>query len=203
MLTTLHRASAMLLAAFIATHLLNHLTALHGIAAHIAFMDAFRQVYRQRLVEILLLACVAFQIASGTWFVVRRKDPRVAAFDRLQAWSGLYLAFFMTVHVAAVMYGRAVLDLDTNVYYGAAGLNLWPATLFFTPYYFLAVLAVGVHLACGLRWLLHARLSPPALNGMTATLIGGAALAGLLIVASLGGHLAPVAIPAAYQAQFR
>jgi succinate dehydrogenase/fumarate reductase cytochrome b subunit len=203
MLHTLHRTSAMLLAVFIGVHLLNHLSALHGIETHIAFMKAYRHLYRLRAVEALLLACVAFQIVSGTLLVLRRKTPREAAFDRLQAWSGLYLAFFMTVHVAAVMFGRAALGLDTNFYYGAAGLSLWPATLFFTPYYLFAVLAIAVHIACGLRWLLRKRLSPAGLNAMSVVLIGGGVLTGLAIVATLGGHVYPFAIPPAYQAQFR
>lgn len=37
--------------------------------------------------------------------------------------------------------------LDTNFYYAGVGLNYYPATFFFIPYYFLAVASISLHIA--------------------------------------------------------
>lgn len=54
----LHRGGALLVGVFVLMHLANHLAALGGIAAHLRFMEAARLVYRQPLVEGLLLLAV-------------------------------------------------------------------------------------------------------------------------------------------------
>lgn len=72
MLHTLHRLSACLIGVFIVVHFCNHLFAVGGIDTHIAVMEGLRKIYRQPLVEVLLLVCVAFQIGSGLIFIKRR-----------------------------------------------------------------------------------------------------------------------------------
>ena len=200
----LHRIAAALVGAYVLVHLANHLVALRGIGAHIAFMRAVRQVSRVPLVEALLLLGVAVQAGSGLWMLVRRARggaPRRLLFERLQAWSGAYLAFFLLVHVVSVLSGRAVLGLDTNFYFAAAGLQVRPWPLFFVPYYGLAVAALFVHLACALR-----RLPAPmtlALRERAAwgTIALGAVLA-VLIVAAFSGMFYPIGLPPAYRATF-
>jgi len=59
----------------------------------------------------------------------------------------LYLAFFLAMHVGAVLTGRYILNLDTNIYFGVAGLNTFPFYLFFVPYYGLAIIAFFGHIA--------------------------------------------------------
>ena len=132
-------------------HVANHLAGLAGAAAHIAFMQAARAVYRQPAAEALLLACVAFQSLSGLWLAVVRRKERRSFVAWAQAASGAYLAFFLLIHVGAVMAGRFALGLDTNFYFAAAGLHVRPYACFFVPYYGLAVLAVFAHLACAAR----------------------------------------------------
>jgi hypothetical protein len=61
--------------------------------------------------------------------------------------TGLYLAFFFSFHVSAVLFGRSVLNLDTNFYFGAAGINTFPFYLFFFPYYALAIMSFFGHIA--------------------------------------------------------
>jgi hypothetical protein len=57
------------------------------------------------------------------------------------------LALFFVVHVGSVLAGRLLLNLDTNFYYGTAGLNTFPFNLFFIPYYGLATLSFFGHAA--------------------------------------------------------
>jgi succinate dehydrogenase/fumarate reductase cytochrome b subunit len=60
-----HRLGAVVVALFVLVHLANHLAALGGIAAHLRFMDGARLVYRQPVVETLLLLAVVVQAGNG------------------------------------------------------------------------------------------------------------------------------------------
>ena len=146
-LKNIHYLSGLLLAVFIGIHLLNHLSALINIETHIHLMQTFRLFYRNIFVETALLLAVGFQIISG-WVLFRRTRKEANSFfEKLHIWSGLYLAFFFTLHVSAVMVGRLLLHLDTNFYFGAAGINTFPFCLFFVPYYATAILSFFAHIA--------------------------------------------------------
>lgn len=143
----LHYFSGLTITVFVALHLFNHLISIWGIDKHIEWMISLRLFYRNLFVEIILLSAVVIQIVSGLkLFFVSRKAV-VSMMDKLHVWSGLYLAFFLVIHVAAVMVGRFVLHLDTNFYFGAAGVNSFPFNLFFIPYYALAILSFFGHIA--------------------------------------------------------
>jgi succinate dehydrogenase/fumarate reductase cytochrome b subunit len=199
----LHRIGAGVVGVYVLAHLANHLAALGGIGTHIAFMQEVRQVSRVPAMEALLLAGAAVQAASGLLLLLRRRSPRRMLFDRLQAFSGAYLAFFLLVHVVSVLVGRAVPGLDTNFYFAAAGLQVWPYPLFFVPYYGLAVAALFTHLGCALR-----RRLPPGMPLVARDRIGYAGIAaGMLlagvIVATFSGMLYAIDLPAEYLATFR
>jgi succinate dehydrogenase/fumarate reductase cytochrome b subunit len=200
-LRTLHRFSAFVLLTFLAVHVANHLVSTLGIQKHIEFMEAARTVYRASFVEPVLLFCASFQALSGLWLVARGWRKRSGAIAWLQALSGLYLAFFLLVHVGAVLYGRAVLGLDTNFYFAAAGIHVPPNQYFFIPYYYLSLLALSAHLGCAFYWFAQAsshRIRPALV--VVPLLLGGAASA--VIVLSLAGRLQPVEIPAKYKATY-
>ena len=200
-LRTLHRASAILIAAFACLHIANHLASLAGIPSHIAFMEVARKLYRQPIVEFPLLFCVAFQVASGLWFVTHGWKQRQGGVAWVQAISGALLAFFLLVHVGAVLYGRTVLNLDTNFYFAAAGFHVPPNQFFFGPYYFLGVFAFFTHLGCAAYW--HLQTSPPKTRAFALALpmlVGG--VVSLIIVLSLAGKLQPVEVPAKYKATY-
>ncbi len=196
-LRVFHRSSAAVIAAFAIVHLANHLMSLHSIPAHIAFMDVARTFYRQPAVEVTLVGSVLFQCASGLLMVVRGLSAGHGAVARLQALSGIYLVFFLLIHVSAIALGRVALQLDTNFYFAAAGFHVPPYQLFFIPYYFLAVVSLCSHVGCAGYWLLGERspsLRRMALCGMVA--IG--CIAGVAINLSLAGQLQPVTVPATY-----
>jgi succinate dehydrogenase/fumarate reductase cytochrome b subunit len=206
---TLHRIAAAAVGAYALVHLANHLMALRGIEAHIAFMRAVRQVTRAPAVEALLLAAIAVQAGSGVLMVLRRRRQRLAParrrplFERLQEASGLYLAFFLLVHVISVLAGRAVLGLDTNFYFAAAGLQVKPYPLFFVPYYGLAVAALFTHLACVLRRRLPAGTPLATRDRIGYAGIAAGAVLAVLIVASFSGVFYAIDPRPAYLATFR
>ncbi|SDL13995.1 hypothetical protein [Siphonobacter aquaeclarae] len=142
----IHRLSSVVLAAFILPHLLNHLTAFwSGPDAHIAFMDGFRKIYRQPVVEGILLLSVVVQIGTGLRLAFTRTGRKLSFWERVQRGSGIYLALFMLIHVSAVLTGRSS-GTDTNFHFAAWGVNNDPSLLFFIPYYFLGVWTFFLHI---------------------------------------------------------
>lgn len=148
MIKAIHYYSGITIALFIGVHLLNHLLILHSADLHIRFMQKARKVYRHPIAEGLLLTAVLVQILSGLFLVTRKWAKAEDWFDRAQLVSGIYLSLFLANHLRAVMTGRHKLHMDTNLYYGAGVMNVWPQKLFFIPYYALAILSVSVHVAC-------------------------------------------------------
>ncbi len=142
-----HLLSGIILASFIGLHFFNHLWGILGAKKHIEMMETLRHLYRNVFVEIILLASVTVQLFSGVkLFKAKRKGP-TSGFEKIQLWTGLYLAFFLVIHLSAVLGARCFLQIDTNFYFGVAGINTFPLNLFFIPYYALAVLSVFGHIA--------------------------------------------------------
>lgn len=144
---TLHFISGLIITTFVGLHLLNHLMAIFGADVHILLMGKLRMVYRSILGESVLLLAVLVQLVSGLKLFFSKRKLVEGFFQKLQVWSGLYLAFFLLIHVGAVLAGRQILNLDTNFYFGVAGLNTFPLNLFFIPYYALAITSIFGHLA--------------------------------------------------------
>ena len=143
----LHFYAGVIITVFIVMHLFNHIMGIFGAAEHINYMQTLRPFYRNPVAESILLLAVSFQIYSGIKLFIKKRRLNLSGFERLQIWSGLYLAFFFIIHVSAVFIGRKILDLDTNFYFGVAGLNTFPLSLFFIPYYTLAISAFFGHIA--------------------------------------------------------
>jgi len=198
-----HRVSAIIIGVYVLAHLINHLFALDSVSAHIHMMETLRHVYRNALVEPVLWTAVAFQGASGLYFIKRRWGERAGFFDRLQALSGAYLAFFLVVHLAAIIFGRVALKLDTNFYYAAAGMHIAPFQMFFFPYYFLAVFAFFAHIACAMHWLLRERISETMRNTVAFTLLATGIAVSTLLVLAFGGAFYTVTIPSQYHVTYQ
>jgi hypothetical protein len=144
----LHYYSGITISVFIGFHLLNHLLVLRSENYHIRFMRSIRKIYRNRIVESILLLGIVIQIISGSILAILKWNKTEDYFGVIQIASGLYLAFFLIIHLNAVMVGRYKLKVDTNLYYGAGVMNMWPHKLFFIPYYSLSILSFFFHVAC-------------------------------------------------------
>ncbi|MFH7003459.1 hypothetical protein [Flavobacterium bizetiae] len=143
----LHYISGLTITIFVALHLCNHFISVFGAQDHIEMMNTLRLFYRNLFVETILLLAVALQIISGLKLFKTNRKLVLSKFDKLQIWTGLYLAIFFIIHLSAVLSGRLFLKLDTNFYFGVAGLNSFPFNLFFIPYYGLAILSFFGHIA--------------------------------------------------------
>ncbi|HEY2836018.1 MAG TPA: hypothetical protein VGI89_05565 [Rhizomicrobium sp.] len=150
-----HGISAALIACFVLFHLFNHLTGLIGPDTHAAVMKAGRTVYRASFIEPVLVALLAFQIASGLLLFWRWSALKTDLFRTFQIGSGLYLAMFLLAHMnSAFISARAVHHIETN-WAWAAGLptglirDSWNIRLL--PHYAFGAFFVLGHLASGAR----------------------------------------------------
>ena len=192
----LHYFSGILLSAFITLHLINHLGSILGPEVHIKWMNYLRPLYRNFLVETLLLCCVGAQIFSGINLVAKREKLKLDLYQKIQNYSGIYLGFFLVVHLSAIMVGRYILKVDTNFYFGVAGINSFPYLLIFVPYYAFAILSVFSHLAVVHKVRTPLRLLSPEAQFYCIIAIG--ALITLIIFYGLTGGYKGVIVPEEY-----
>jgi hypothetical protein len=143
----LHYFSGIAISIFVGLHLINHFYSILGAKAHIEVMKDFRVVYRNIIAETILLSAVGIQIVSGIKLFLKKRQSVSNFFEKVQIWTGLYLAVFLIIHLSAVLSGRLILALDTNFYFGVTGLNTFPLNLFFIPYYGLAIISFFGHIA--------------------------------------------------------
>lgn len=194
----IHYISGLILCLFIGLHLLNHMISIWGVEQHILMMNGLRLIYRNPVSESLVLGACLTQVISGIALLRKRNRVQASGLERLQAWSGIYLAVFLVIHIGAVLGGRFVLQLDTNFYFGAAGINTFPFALFFIPYYGLAIMAITGHIAA-----IHGRKMQHKVLGCTAQqqaiailVIGFCGM--LAIFYGLTGHFQGIDLPAEY-----
>lgn len=195
---TIHYYSGIVLTLFIGLHLWNHVNSIHGAEQHIAVMEQLRPYYRNIFVEILLMLAVGVQIYSGLKLYFKARKTALKGFRRLHILSGLYLAFFLIIHLSVVLAGRYILHLDTNFYFGVAGLNTFPFNIFFIPYYSLAIISFFGHIAAIHQQKMRYKLLGLRPEGQSwCILLIGIALT-VAILYGLTGHFQGIDIPAEY-----
>jgi succinate dehydrogenase/fumarate reductase cytochrome b subunit len=195
-LAFIHGVSAIPIVLFALVHLANHLAGLWSGQVHIAFMRRARLVYRHPAVEIALALCILFQFATGillTWRTIRSGSSG-GWMKRLQSISGAYMALFLISHVSAVTRTRYLRHVDTNwVWLTSSNLltDQWSARL--TPYYFLGIVALSLHLACAARFVLLGHgAKDSSSNRAFAAIVGTGLVAAIAIMVGLiRGSLPP------------
>jgi hypothetical protein len=195
----IHYLSGITLTVFIGLHLLNHFCSIFGAGIHMEIMDTMRPFYRNIFLESVLLLAVFMQIVSGIKLFKTSRKNATSFFGRLQIRTGLYLALFLIIHLSAVFAGRFVLQLDTNFYFGVAGLNSFPANLFFIPYYALAILSFFGHVVS-----IHSKKMNRHILGLSpisqsVTILVFAVLFTIATFYGLTNHFKGVEIPAEYK----
>lgn len=195
----LHYFSGLFMSLFVGTHLFNHLLGLWGPELHIQVMELLRMGYRFPPVEILLLSAVLVQIFSGFKLVQERGFRQGTLFGKLHVYSGLFLALFLFMHTTATVGGRFAFGIDTNFYYAAMVVNLFPFAYLYIPYYLLGVLAFFVHVACIHRIKMQTVRGVPAAAWHVWGIMGLGLVIGIMILLGLTDFGAGIEIPAAYR----
>lgn len=188
-LAVAHGVSALtILLLFVGPHIGNHLAGFWSGSVHIAIMNVVRRLYRNDIVQPVLLALIGFQILSGTALVRRRMRMPSDIFGAVQTMCGAYIGIYLLAHMTAVFAARYA-DIDTNW----AWLTRPSDTMLFSlsklrllAHYWVGPIAIVAHVTCGLRWvLLQHDISPATANRIAWTLITTGAVASSLIMAAL------------------
>ncbi len=155
-----HIASALVLMSFAVAHVANHAVALWSFAASDAAMKAMRRIYRVRPVEVLLLAAVLTQVATGARLVAGSRMLQRSTFLRnVQILSGAYLGVFLLDHAGYMVIVERLLRgadplFSVSTGDGRFGMMTSANNARLMPFYAVAVAALFVHIAAAGRWLL-------------------------------------------------
>lgn len=143
-----HRAIAILIAAFVMLHLGTHLFAWGGVDAHTAALEKARLLYRHSIAESMLVLAIITQVLLGLRLAISRLREGVdRGWGRIQIASGVALAIFLLAHTGAALSARWLGGIETNFYWPAGTLLLSPLKYGFWPYYLIAVSALFAHVA--------------------------------------------------------
>jgi hypothetical protein len=186
-------ASAILLL-FIGPHIVNHVAGFWNGPVHIAVMNAVRRVYRNDIVQPVLLALIGFQILSGTALLRRRMRMPSDFLGTVQTMSGVYVGVYLLAHITAVFAARYA-GTDTNWTWLTRpndSMLVSLSNLRLIAHYWVGPIAIVAHLACGLRMvLLQHNISPPTANRLALALITvGVVASSVILLALLNVHIA-------------
>ena len=195
-LTVAHGVSAvLLLAVFIVPHLSNHALGIFGFDVHRRLMHVLRLVYRNPLVQPVLLVLFLFQAISGLVLLRSKMAQRSDFWLTLQIASAAYLLIFIPTHINSVFTLARYFGTETD-YAWAVGAptgllaDAWDIRLL--PHYSLAVFLLIAHCACAMRSLFIKHGMPvPRANVFGHVTLGGALLATLIITSGMLGYRLP------------
>jgi hypothetical protein len=190
-----HGVSALaILLLFVGPHIGNHLAGFWSGSVHIAIMNVARHVYRDDIVQPVLLALIGFQILSGAVLARRRMRMPGDFFGTVQTMCGVYVGVYFLAHMTAVFAARHA-DVDTNWIWLTRPNDSLLASLSklrLIAHYWVGPIAIVAHVACGLRWvLLQHDISPATANRLAWALITvGVVASSVILVALLNVHIA-------------
>ena len=173
---------------FVGPHIANHLTGFWSGSLHADIMNAARHVYRDDIVQPILLALIGFQVLSGIVLVRRKTRMPNDLFGTVQTMSGAYIGVYFLAHMTAVFAARHA-GIDTNwtwlTRYNNSLLGSL-SNLRLIAHYWVGPIAIVTHAACGLRAvLLQHDVSMATTNRLALALIALAVVASSLIIAAL------------------
>jgi hypothetical protein len=194
-LAVAHGISALaILLLFVGPHVGNHLAGIWSGSVHIAIMNVARHVYRDDIVQPVLLTLIGFQILSGTTLVARRMRLPSDIFGTVQTMCGVYIGVYFLAHMTAVFAARYG-EIDTNWSWLTRPNDSLLASLLklrLIAHYWVGPIAIFAHVACGLRWvLLQHDVSAATANRIAWALITtGAVASSIILLALLNVHIA-------------
>ncbi|QZP36093.1 hypothetical protein K5K95_25535 [Pseudomonas sp. DR48] len=187
-------SSLAIMVAFLAPHLFNHLLGVFGADVHRAVMEALRVVYRNAVLEPIIIVAFFFQILSGLVLIRPKTISRADMLDALQTASGAYLTLFIASHINSVFTLARYFGTETDYKWAVAdpvGLvaDAWSIRLL--PHYSLAVFFLIAHLACGMRVVMRNHDVRPAVYSASTwgvILVGGLVTA-IITAGMIGARL--------------
>jgi hypothetical protein len=196
----LHRISGIIVSLFVIAHLFNHLMAWFGIATHQQILESLRLIYRQPIIEILLISCFFFQIYSGIKLISKlRQKEHLSKYEKIQKWTGIVFGLFITQHIIATISQRILFQFDTNFYFASRVVLQSPWKFYFVPYYFVGIMAFALHVAN-----VHEHKIKPIIGGIQSKIhfrliLGAFFIMALIILYVFMGGRYDIVIPPQYQ----
>jgi len=192
-----HRYNAIFLFVFIVVHMVTHLSGVFGIETYNRVQDAFRIVYRNPIVETVLLISITGQLFIGAYLLVRRiRAKGVKGFwGWLQVISGGVFFVFMAQHLYSLGMARLYFGLDTNFYWPASVMSGPWFIYYFAPYYVLGVFALFAHIGAGVRFALMDNGSPVLAHRIGISFLAVGALISLAIPPIIAGAFFQIELP--------
>ena len=190
-----HGVSALaILLLFVGPHIGNHLAGFWSGSVHTEIMNAARRVYRDDIVQPVLLALIGFQILSGIVLVRSKMRMRSDFFGTVQAMFGAYIGVYFLAHMTAVFAARYA-DVDTNwAWLTRQNISMLSSlsNLRLIAHYWVGPIAIVAHVASGLRAVLlqHDVSTPTANRLMLALVTLGVVASSLILAALLNVHIA-------------
>jgi hypothetical protein len=187
-------SASVILLLFIGPHIVNHAAGFWNGPVHIAIMNVLRRVYRDDIVQPVLLALIGFQILSGTALVRRRMRMPSDFLGTVQTMSGVYVGVYFLAHMTAVFATRHA-GTDTNWSWLTRpndSMLVSLSNLRLIAHYWVGPIAIITHVACGLRMvLLQHDISPPTANRLALALVTvGVVASSVILLALLNVHIA-------------
>ncbi len=150
-----HGVSGLLVTAYVAFHLFNHLFSLFGESAHAQVMEMGRIVYRSSFIEPLLVLALLFQVVTGGLLVWKWSAQRTDFYRLFQLTTGVFLSIFILSHLNAVfIFARTFAGIETDWSFATGdpvGMLYDPWSIRLIPHYAFGVFFVLAHLGSGLR----------------------------------------------------
>jgi hypothetical protein len=187
-------SASLILLLFVLPHIVNHLAGFWSGAAHIELMKAMRNVYRDDIVQPVLLALIGFQILSGTVLLRRRLTMPSDFLGTLQTMCGAYIGVYFLAHMTAVFAARYA-GTDTNWNWltnNDTSMLVSLSSLRLIAHYWVGPIAIITHLACGLRMVLLQRGGSPVIAArlIPAFMTFGIVISSVILVALFSVHIA-------------
>jgi succinate dehydrogenase/fumarate reductase cytochrome b subunit len=192
-----HRCNAVLLSVFILLHMITHLSGLFGIETYNDVQSLFRVLYRNTVVEVILIASVTVQLGIGLHLLIKRirSGGNRGFWPILQIASGAVFFVFMAQHLYSLGMARLYFDLDTNFYWPASVMSGPWFVYYFTPYYVLGVFAIFAHIGAGFRFVMLDRGNRRLGQTVGVSFLVAGAAVSLVIPAVIGGLFFPIELP--------
>jgi hypothetical protein len=179
---------------FIGPHIVNHAAGFWNGPVHIAIMNVVRRVYRDDIVQPVLLALIGFQILSGAALVRRRMRMPSDFLGTVQTMSAVFVGVYFLAHMTAVFAARHA-GTDTNWSWLTRpndSMLVSLSNLRLIAHYWVGPIAIVAHVACGLKMILLQRdISPATTNRIALALITvGVVTSSIILLALLNVHIA-------------
>ena len=126
--------SAIVLLAFVSLPLTGFLIEVITGSSSVNIIKTLEDAGISRAFEAVLFLTVITHAYTALHLSHKRSREKMASWQWIRLFAGLYLAFFLFIHVGAVICARFVIGIETGFYSGAAGMNTYPLKFAFFIY---------------------------------------------------------------------